>query len=192
MYLCYYSGFGPHRKSATTQNFHPTGRTTNDHNGIQYEPCLHRIVHILGSGEGSQGPDTMADPGRCDFGKGDARSTGNGVVRPRNLSLAKAVTILFCTLEGLRGTGDFSFFVPEGSALTHHLLKQAVVALPLVGHVRSPREIASPAGAAERCHSSVGAAIIIHAAGSAVGVAKCHLTQFTTCLRKPALAALRR
>ena len=87
--------------------------------------------------------------------------------------------------------GAFLFFIPKG-ALTHHLLKQAVVSLPLVGHVRSPREIASPAGAAERCHSSVGAAIIIHAAGSAVGVAKCHLTQFTTCLRKPALAALRR
>lgn len=47
MYLCYYSIFGPHRKFATTQNFHPTGRTTNDHNGIQYEPCLHRIVHIF-------------------------------------------------------------------------------------------------------------------------------------------------
>ena len=36
---------------------------------------------------------------------------------------------------------------PKG-ALTHHLLKQAVVSLPLVGHVRSPRGIASPAGAA--------------------------------------------
>ena len=42
--------------------------------------------------------------------------------------------------------GRFSFS-PKG-ALTHHLLKQAVVALPLVGHVRSPREIAAPAGAA--------------------------------------------
>ena len=43
--------------------------------------------------------------------------------------------------------GAFLFFIPKG-ALTHHLLKQAVVALPLVGHVRSPREIATPAGAA--------------------------------------------
>ena len=34
--------------------------------------------------------------------------------------------------------GAFLFFIPKG-ALTHHLLKQAVVALPLVGHVRSPR-----------------------------------------------------
>ena len=25
-----------------------------------------------GSGQGTQGPDTAADPGRCDFGKGDA------------------------------------------------------------------------------------------------------------------------
>jgi len=42
--------------------------------------------------------------------------------------------------------GRFSF-IPKG-ALTHHLLKQAVVALLLVGHVRSPRGIAAPAGAA--------------------------------------------
>ena len=34
-----------------------------------------------------------------------------------------------CALSKLRGLG----------AITHHLLKQAVVALPLVGHVRSPR-----------------------------------------------------
>ena len=43
--------------------------------------------------------------------------------------------------------GAFLFFIPKG-ALTHHLLKQAVVALPLVGHVRSPRGIADPVGAA--------------------------------------------
>ena len=43
--------------------------------------------------------------------------------------------------------GAFLFFIPKG-ALTHHLLKQAVVALLLVGHVRSPRGIAAPAGAA--------------------------------------------
>ena len=34
--------------------------------------------------------------------------------------------------------GAFLFFIPKG-ALAHHLLKQAVVALPLVGHVRSLR-----------------------------------------------------
>ena len=43
--------------------------------------------------------------------------------------------------------GASLFFIPKG-ALTHHLLKQAVVALPLVGHVRSPRGIAAPSGAA--------------------------------------------
>ena len=43
--------------------------------------------------------------------------------------------------------GAFLFFIPKG-ALTHHLLKQAVVAFPLVGHVRSPRGIVTPAGAA--------------------------------------------
>ena len=43
--------------------------------------------------------------------------------------------------------GAFLFFIPKG-ALTHHLLKQAVAALPLVGHVRSPRGIAAPSGAA--------------------------------------------
>ena len=41
-----------------------------------------------------------------------------------------------------------SSFLSRKGALTHHLLKQAVVALPLVGHVRSPRGIAAPAGAA--------------------------------------------
>ena len=60
--------------------------------------------------------------------------------------------------------GAFLFFIPKG-ALTHHLLKQAVVALPLVGHVRSPRGIASPAGAAGRCHSPLGSAVIVHADG---------------------------
>ena len=64
--------------------------------------------------------------------------------------------------------GAFLFFIPKG-ALTHHLLKQAVVALPLVGHVRSPRGIASPAGAAGRYHSPVGAAVIVHAASSMMG-----------------------
>ena len=49
--------------------------------------------------------------------------------------------------EGSGKPGAFLFFIPKG-ALTHHLLKQAVVALPLVGHVRSPRGIATPAGAA--------------------------------------------
>ena len=41
-----------------------------------------------------------------------------------------------------------AFSFSRRGALTHHLLKQAVVALPLVGHVRSPRGIAAPAGAA--------------------------------------------
>ena len=49
--------------------------------------------------------------------------------------------------EGSGKPGAFLFFIPKG-ALTHHLLKQAVVALPLVGHVCSPRGIAAPAGAA--------------------------------------------
>ena len=43
--------------------------------------------------------------------------------------------------------GAFLFSIPKG-ALTHHLLKQAVVSLPLVGLVRSPRGITAPAGAA--------------------------------------------
>ena len=68
--------------------------------------------------------------------------------------------------EGSGKPGAFLFFIPKG-ALTHHLLKQAVVALPLVGHVRSPRGIAAPAGAAGRCHSPVGAAVIVHADGKA-------------------------
>ena len=35
--------------------------------------------------------------------------------------------------------------------------------------VRSPRGIAAPAGAAGRCHSPAGAAVIVHAAGPAIG-----------------------
>ena len=64
--------------------------------------------------------------------------------------------------EGSGKPGAFLFFIPKG-ALTHHLRKQEVVALPLVGHVRSPRGIAPPAGAAGRCHSPVGSAVIVHA-----------------------------
>ena len=60
--------------------------------------------------------------------------------------------------------GAFLFSIPKG-ALTHHLLKQAVVALPLVGHVRSPRGIAASADAAGRCHSPVETAVIVHADG---------------------------
>ena len=47
MYLCYYSGFGPRRKSAAAQDFRPEGRRANENNGIRYGPCLHCIVHIL-------------------------------------------------------------------------------------------------------------------------------------------------
>ena len=36
--------------------------------------------------------------------------------------------------------GAFLFFIPKG-ALTHHLLKQELVALPLVGHVRSSQNV---------------------------------------------------
>ena len=61
------------------------------------------------SSERTKSPDTAADPGRCDFRKSDARGAGDGVVRPRKLSLAKAVTILFYTMEGLRETGGFPF-----------------------------------------------------------------------------------
>ena len=45
--------------------------------------------------------------------------------------------------------GAFLFFIPKG-ALTHHLLKQAVVALPLVGHVRSSPGQEPPAAVALR------------------------------------------
>ena len=137
------------------------------------------------------------DSGRCDFGKGDARGAGDGVVRPRNLSLAEAVTILFCTLESLRGTGGFPFFVPEGGALTHHLLKQAVAALPLAGHVRSPRGIAAPAGAAgQGCISAKLPALPMQSAqgfplwkSPVHGVVYCHLIPPPACV-KPATGSL--
>lgn len=89
--------------------------------------------------------------------------------------------------RGVRETGRPVSFVPKG-ALTHHLLKQAVVALPLVGHVRSPRGIAAPAGAAGRCHSLVGAAVIVHATGSVMGwqntISHSHRLPASTCQRQ--------
>ena len=87
--------------------------------------------------------------------------------------------------------GAFLFFIPKG-ALTHHLLKQAVAALPLVGLVRSPRGIASPAGAAGRCHGPVGSAVIVHAviastpAFASVSWGTVCTPPCANCLRKPA------
>ena len=89
--------------------------------------------------------------------------------------------------------GAFLFFIPKG-ALTHHLLKQAVVALPLVGHVRSPRGIAAPAGAAglHFCQT----ASLVHAvgAGGSVleapvhGVVYCHPIPPPACVNLPPAA----
>ena len=55
--------------------------------------------------------------------------------------------------RGVRETGRPVSFVPKG-ALTHHLLKQAVVALPLVGHVRSPRGLRLLREPYVQCHIS--------------------------------------
>ena len=71
-----------------------------------------------GSGQGTQGPDTAADPGRCDFGKGDARGAGDGVVRPRKLSLAEAVTILFLRWRASGKPGAFLFCTRRAHLLT--------------------------------------------------------------------------
>ena len=62
---------------------------------------------------------------------------------------------------GAPGNRGASLF-PEGRTYSPPA-KQAAVSLPLVGLVRSPRGIASPAGAAGRCHSPVGSAVIVHA-----------------------------
>lgn len=56
--------------------------------------------------------------------------------------------------------GRFSFF-PKG-ALTHH--PEGAVVFP-AEIVRSPRGIAASADAAGRCHSPVGAVVIVHADG---------------------------
>ena len=89
--------------------------------------------------------------------------------------------------------GRFSFF-PKG-ALTHHLLKQAVVALPLVGHVRSPRGIATPAGAAgQGCISVKLPALSMQSARGAIlkapiyGVVYCHPISPPACLNLPPAA----
>src|SRR5699024_8976376 len=68
-------------------------------------------------------------------------------------------------MEGLRGTGGFPFCTRRAHLLTTR--KRAVVWPSAT--VRSPRGIAAPAGAAERCHSPAGAAVIVHAAGPVMG-----------------------
>ena len=91
--------------------------------------------------------------------------------------------------------GAFLFFIPKG-ALTHHLLKQAVVALPLVGHVRSPRGIAAPAGVAGQGCISTKTASLVHAAGAGVsvleapvhGVVYCHPIPPPACVNLPPAA----
>ena len=49
--------------------------------------------------------------------KSDARGTGDGVIRPQNLSLVEAITIQSVMLEGLGKTGVFLF-----SPVRAHLL----------------------------------------------------------------------
>ena len=77
---------------------------------------------------------------------------------------------------------------PQSLATLWEPFFAAVVALPLVGHVRSPRGIAAPAGAAGRCHSLVGAAVIVHATGSVMGwqnaISHSHRLPASTCHRQ--------
>ena len=93
-------------------------------------------------------PDTAADSGRCDFGKGDAKGAGDGVVRPRNLSLAEAGNDPILYAGGPPGNRGLSFFVPEGR--TYSPPAKAGGGSPPVGRARALSEggIASPAGAA--------------------------------------------
>ena len=92
--------------------------------------------------------------------------------------------------------GAFLFFIPKG-ALTHHLLKQAVVALPLVGHVRSPRGIAALREPLDKaafllCQT----ASLVHAVGAGVsvleapvhGVVYCHPIPPSACVILPPAA----
>ena len=75
---------------------------------------------------------------------------------------------------------------PEGRTYSPPV-KQAVAALPLVGLVRSQRGIASPAGAAGRCHSPVGSAVIAHAVIASTPAFAC-VSRGTVCT--PALRQL--
>ena len=65
--------------------------------------------------------------------------------------------------------GPSSFFIPKG-ALTHHLLKQAVVALPLVGHVRSPRGDCGSCGSRWTRLHFCQTASLAHAVGAGLSV----------------------
>ena len=86
-------------------------------------------------------------------------------------------------------------FIPKG-ALTHHLLKQAVVALPLVGHVRSPRGIADSCGSRWTRLHFCQTASLAHAVGAGVsvleapvhGVVYCHPIPPPACINLPPAA----
>ena len=77
-------------------------------------------------------------PGRCDFGKGDARGAGDGVVRPRKLSLCRSGNDFIFTLEGLRETGGFPFLYPKGR--TYSPPAKAGGGSPPVGRARALSE----------------------------------------------------
>lgn len=91
--------------------------------------------------------------------------------------------------------GAFLFFIPKG-ALTHHLLKQAVVALPLVGHVRSPRGDCGSCGSRWTRLHFYQTASIAHAVGVGVsvleapvhGVVYCHPIPPPACVNLPPAA----
>ena len=91
--------------------------------------------------------------------------------------------------------GAFLFFIPKG-ALTHHLLKQAVVALPLVGHVRSPRGDCGSCGSRWTRLHFYQTASLAHAVGAGVstlespvhGVVYCHPIPPPACVNLPPAA----
>ena len=83
-----------------------------------------------------------------------------------------------------------AFSFSRKGALTHHLIKQAVVALPLVGHVRSPRGIAAPCGSRWTRLHFCQTASLVHAVGAGVsvleapvhGVVYCHPIPPSACV----------
>ena len=88
------------------------------------------------------------------------------------------------------GNRGLSFLYPKG-ALTHHLLKQAVVASRWSARALSEGDCVSCGS--RRTMPQPGPCCCHRPRSRFCGeMAKCHLTQFTVCLRKPAPAASRR
>ena len=118
------------------------------------------------SGQGAQSQNAQTHSGGCNSGKGAAGGAGNGVVCTGGLPDAEAVAAQLNPLGGLRETGGFPLFSPEGR--TYSPPAKAGGGSPPVGRARALSE-----GDCVSCGSRwtmpqpAGSAVIVHADGKA-------------------------